>query len=241
LGLAASVVITLASNSSGPLTAFVSGWIGLAFWRVRTDMKLVRRAIVVTLILLHLMMQAPVWFLFMKMSSVLGGDGYTRSYVIDQAIRHFSEWWLLGTKNTLRWFDSEVTLGELDLTDQYVANAITGGLLGLSFFILIFVRCYQGLGAAMRVVREHSSDAETLLWCLGAALFAHLMALFSVGYFDQVQVYWWGLLAIIASVCSEAIRSAGIIHATQEIQVTLAGTDEQSRISKLRAVFPGTD
>ena len=217
LGLAASAIVTFTSNSSGPLTAFVSGWIGLSFWRFRTDMKLVRRGIVATLLLLQLVMKAPVWFIFMKMGGLLGGDGYTRSYVIDQTIRHFSEWWLLGTQNTIRWSDPEA-IGELDLTDQYVAAAITGGLLTLIFYILIFVRCYQGLGAAMRAVREHSPASEALLWCLGATLFAHVMALFTVGYFDQVQVYWWGLVAIISSVSSETVHHAESIHASNHME-----------------------
>lgn len=211
VGLLASVFITFTSNSSGPLTAFVSSLIGLSFWFVRGDMQLVRRGIVVTLIALHLVMKAPVWFLFSKMSSVLGGDGYTRSLVIDQAVGHFSEWWLLGKSNTIQWmWDDPTLLGEMDLTDQFVGSAMCGGLLGLIFFILVFVRGFSSLGLAMEAVREQSTESVILLWCLGAALFAHLMALFSVGYFDQISVVWWGLVAIISSVTTNALAHASV-------------------------------
>jgi hypothetical protein len=185
----------------------MSGVIGLLFWWFRKDMQTVRRAIAGSLIALHLIMKAPVWFIFMKMSSILGGDGYTRSYVIDQAIRHFSEWWLVGTSNTIRWFDSEA-IGELDLTNQFVGSAMVGGVFTLIFFILIFVRCWRHLGLAMSALGERASETVKFLWCLGAALFAHFMAQFTVGYFDQMHVPWWGLIATISSVTTNVMANA---------------------------------
>jgi hypothetical protein len=213
IGLASAALITYCTNSSGPLTAFVFALIGLMFWPLRHDMKWVRRGIVAALVGLHLCMNAPVWFLFAKMGAILGGDGGNRSYVIDVSIRHFSEWWLLGKSNTIRWLPwaGPTAVGELDLTDQYVGCAMTGGLLSLIFFILIFVRCFRNLGFAMTITRPLAT--ERFMWCLGAALFAHVMALFSVGYFDQMQYAWWGLLAIIASTTTDVLSTRSV-HAT---------------------------
>ena len=45
-----------------------------------------------------------------------------------------------------------------------------------------------------------------LLWCLGAALFAHVIAYFGIGYFDQMQFAWFALLASISTAVSEAAR-----------------------------------
>ena len=211
LGLVAAVVITFTSNSSGPLTAFVMGVVGISFWRFRHHMQTIRRVIVVALISCHLMMKAPVWFLFSRMSDILGGDGWNRSMVIDRTVHHFSEWWLLGAKDTLRWMWNNPDLtGEMDLTDQFVGTAVSGGLLTLIFYILIFVRSFGQLGRAIHRVKEHSTETTWLLWSLGAALFAHLMALFSVGYFDQISVWWWGFVAIIASVSTDALKSAPV-------------------------------
>jgi hypothetical protein len=36
------------------------------------------------------------------------------------------------------------------------------------------------------------------LWCLGAALFAHMVSFFSVSYFDQISIYLYWIMAAIA-------------------------------------------
>jgi len=205
IGLVATVLITFATNSSGPLLAFLSGILALAFWPLKEQMQTVRRGIVVTLVTLHLTMKAPVWYLFSKMSDLTGGDGWTRSFVLDRAIYNFQEWALLGTTYTSRWLDP-TSKGQLDLTDSYVATAASGGLLGLTFYILIMVRGFRSLGVAMQLTRERNGETDGLLWGLGAALFAHVVGLFSVSYFDQMHVPWWGMLAIIASV------TAGVLN-----------------------------
>ncbi|MFO1487502.1 MAG: hypothetical protein U1F65_03395 [Verrucomicrobiota bacterium] len=207
IGLIATVMITFATNSSGPLLAFLSGIVALAFWPMREQMQLVRRGIVVSLVTMHLMMKAPVWYIFSKMSDITGGDGWTRSFVLDRAIYNFKGWALLGTSYTGRWLDPDST-GQLDLTDSYVAIAASGGLLGLTFYILIMVRGFRFLGQAMQVTRERMAQTDSLLWGLGATLFAHVVGLFSVSYFDQMHVPWWGFLAIVSSVTAQVIEEA---------------------------------
>ncbi len=227
VGMAAGLIVVYTTNSSGPLTAFVSGVFALLFWRFRYDMQLVRRGIVISLIGLHLIMKAPVWYIFYKISHVLGGDGWTRSYVIDLTIRHFFEWFLLGTKNTLRWvWDDPTLVGETDLTDQFVGTALSGGLLSLIFFILIFSRGYQRLGLAMNAAREHSAEAEKFLWCVGATLFGHIMAQFSCGYFDQMGVAWWGFIALIAGATSGVFEQATDSEAADLAAEAAMGDDD---------------
>ena len=220
-GLAATLVITYATNSSGPLLAFLSGVVALAFWPWKEQMQTVRRGILVTLVALHLLMKAPVWYLFSKMSDLTGGDGWTRSFVLDRAIYYFTDWCLIGTSYTGTWLGDPTSQGQLDLTDSYVATAATGGLLGLSFFILILVRCFRYLGLAMQLTRERQSQTDGVLWGFGAALFAHVVGLFSVSYFDQMHVPWWGLLAIIASTTSNMLEQSPADTA-DEIQEPIA-------------------
>jgi len=47
--------------------------------------------------------ESPIWFLIGRLSAIIGGTGWARSELIDQAIKHFSEWWLLGTTYTAHW------------------------------------------------------------------------------------------------------------------------------------------
>jgi hypothetical protein len=224
IGLISAAVITYTSNSSGPLIAFLSGIVGWLFWPWRRGMKTVRWGILAALVGLHVSMKVPVWFIISKMADLTGGDGWHRSYLIDQAIRHFPDWWLMGTSQTRDWMPTVLVDGQADLTDLYVSAGTGGGLIALVFLVLILVRCFRSLGQSIEQVRERAVEetaarpelleAEKMLWCLGCALFAHVVTLFSVTYFDQMHVVWWGLLATISSATASvlAIGSRGRIE-----------------------------
>src|SRR5205807_9208175 len=169
-------------------------------------MKIVRRGIVVALIGLTIVMKAPVWYLFNKIGTFTGGDSYYRSFLLDTWSRHFTDWWFIGTKNPGAWMpESWNSPEEVDITSQYIAAGINGGLLALLLFIVIIVRAYRSLGCALAEVRSESGKNEWILWCLGATLFGHLMNFFSVSYFDQMHVVWWGFLGIVSSVTSNIL------------------------------------
>jgi hypothetical protein len=215
-GLFAAAAITYTSNSSGPLMAFMTGLIALSFWRWRRDMKVVRWSIVLVLLGLHIVMKAPVWFIIARLADLTGGDGWFRAKLIDQFLRHFSDWWLIGTSKTGDWMPTQITFanGEVsaDITNQYVAAGVTGGLLSLILFVLILVRCFRGLGIELREARDGAIKTEILFWCFGCSLVAHVVTLFSVTYFDQMQVAWWGFLGIVASATSSVVMNPPIIE-----------------------------
>ena len=110
---------------------------GLAFWPLRKQMRLIRWGLVCALVGLHLVMKAPVWALIARIDLTGSSSGYQRYQLVDMCIRHFSDWWLLGTPNYVKWgWDS------WDLCNQFVAVALTGGLLALIFYIAIFSRSF---------------------------------------------------------------------------------------------------
>ena len=43
-------------------------------------------------------MKAPVWALIQRIDIVGGSSGWHRYELIDQCIKHFSDWWLMGVK-----------------------------------------------------------------------------------------------------------------------------------------------
>ena len=63
LGMAGATAMTLTSNSSTPVLAYVAGIIGLCFWPFRRQMRIFRWGLALTLIGLDLVMKAPVWAL----------------------------------------------------------------------------------------------------------------------------------------------------------------------------------
>jgi hypothetical protein len=225
LGVMASSIIVLSTASSGPLMAYLFGVLGLLAWRYRGYMKTIRWMIACMLLTLHfVIMKAPVWYLFDRVSSLTGGSGWYRAELIEQAVVHFNEWWLIGTKNTAKWMPFSLTPDKADITNQFIGEGVNGGLLTLIFFVLIIVYCFKTIGHAIRGYDDSPFNIKISVWSMGAALFAHVMSFCSVGYFDQIIVVWFLLLAMISTVDSslnnsETIQNTGLQLQPLEYQI----------------------
>jgi hypothetical protein len=192
VGIISSTAIVATSNGSTPILAYVAGIFALCLWPFRNQMRFLRWGLALALVGLHLVMHGPVWSLIEKIDVTGSSSSYHRYMLLDNCIRHFGDWWLLGVKNYASWGDFM-----WDLSNQYVAYALTGGLVTVALFVATISRSFGRLGTA-RKQKENCRDAW-FLWCLGAALFGHVVAYFGIGYFDQTQVAWFALLAIICA------------------------------------------
>lgn len=206
-GIIGSIIITLASASSGPLLTFLAAIVGFCLWPMRKRMHLFRRSIVIVLIGFTLVMNAPVWYLIAKVSDVVGGGGWHRSWLIQQFLTHLSQWWLVGTSYTANWAPGGEVMPNnpdmMDITNHYVAQGIHGGILGLGFFLAMIVAGFKTIGRSVRTEINPPVD-RILLWTFGVSLASHCAAFISVSYFDQIQVFWFWLLAVIAAMPSWA-------------------------------------
>jgi hypothetical protein len=193
LGMLGATTMTITSNSSTPQMAYVVGIVGLCFWPARKHMRIFRWGLATTLLALHLVMKAPVWGLINRLDLTGSSSSYHRFMLMDNCIRHFADWWLLG----YRYYDSW-GFNMWDLSNQYVAYALRGGLATLVMFVLVISRSFGRLGSA-RKLAEGNFDQEWLFWCLGCAMVSHVMGYFGIGYFDQMQFSWYALLAMICA------------------------------------------
>jgi hypothetical protein len=196
VGLGASTLIVICSRSSGPFLGLILGLLALVCWHFRRHTREIRWGIVATLVGLQLVMKVPVWFLMDRISDLVGGGGYHRAYLIDQAVRYFNTWWLAGTSDTGYWFPYQLADGTGDITNLFVASGVDAGLLGVILSIVVVVSCFQRLGAAMKANRERGT--QRMLWGIGSTLVCNIGILFSTTYMDQMQVIWYFLLACVA-------------------------------------------
>ena len=86
----------------------------------------------------------------------------------------------------------------MDITNHYVAQGIRGGLLGLGLFIGSIVVCFKVVGREVRYPSGLKLDEE-LLWAVGVGLACNCVAFISISYYDQVIVFWFWTLAMIAA------------------------------------------
>jgi cbb3-type cytochrome oxidase subunit 3 len=192
LGIVSATVMTVACNSSTPVLGYAAGVLALCLWPLRNWMRAVRWGIVFTVVSLHLVMKAPVWHLIARIDITGGSSSWHRFMLVDQCIRHFGDWWLVGVKDTSVWgWDM------WDTANQYVGTCENSGLIPFLLFLAVLVYGFRYLGKARRAAGNDKKKA-VFIWGLGAALFANVVAFFGISYFDQTIVAWYGLLALIS-------------------------------------------
>jgi hypothetical protein len=190
LGLISSIIITVTASSSTGISAAGVGIGALCLWPLRKHTRWMRWGLVAAILGLSLVMKAPVWFVLARVDFVGGSTGWDRANLIDQCVRHFGSWWLVGTADNDTW-----GYFTWDLCNQFVAEAVQGGLATLILFLVLLTRSFRRIGVARRTAR--SLRQEWLLWSLGCILCAHIASFFGISYFDQMQYWWYVTLAMI--------------------------------------------
>ena len=215
LGAVSCAVIVACSGSSGAAMAAGYGIIGLSFWFLRDHMRVVRWGIVFALVVLQLVMKSPFWYILARLGGIMGGTGWHRAYLIDQAIRYFNEWWLVGTKVTAHWMPTGLLIdpNNTDITNQYLVQGVNGGFITMLLYILIIVLAFRAVGSAVKFFEHSDFSTRIMVWAMGAALFAHVISFVSVSYFDQIQVFWYFLLAAVSIAFESAALHASAVQA----------------------------
>jgi hypothetical protein len=191
---AACGLIIIATASSTPLVAVIVSAAGAAAFLIRYHMRWVRWSILLVLVGLHLIMNAPVWHLVARISVIGGNSAWQRFALIDGAIRHLDEWWLIGSdKGTGHW-----GYFTFDTTNFYIVQGQHGGLVLLVLFVAAISVAFRACGRTCNVVAGNPS-LMALAWGMAVALLAHVVNFFGVAYFGQVWMGWFLLLGMIGS------------------------------------------
>lgn len=201
-GAVGCLIMVLTSASSGPVITLIGAIGGLFFWRFRRSVRKLFWGFCVMLVVLHLVMKAPVWALLGRATVISGSTGYHRYILVDNFIRRFGEWWLLGTKSTDHWgYDL------WDITNGYVDQGVNGGLVTFSLFIVVLAFQSRALGAALRL-EQLSLSATRRIWAIGCCFFALLLGFFGVTLWGPARVLLYLVFALIAAECGEAAARA---------------------------------
>jgi len=192
VGMTAAMTIVICSGSSGPLLGCAISLLALGMWTIRSYMRLVRWAVIAGLVGLQLLMKEPIWFIFAKINIVSGSTGWHRSHLMDQAVRHWSEWVLTGIKEVESW-----GVWKGDVTNHYLLEGFRGGAITMIIFIQLIVLAYKYIGKGVRLWPRR--EDQWLIWSLGAMLTAHVVTFFSVAYYDlQMMTGWYAMIAMAA-------------------------------------------
>jgi hypothetical protein len=204
IGMLASSAITFASASSTPASAYLAGILAICFWPIRGRMRMVRWGIVLAILALNMVMRAPVWWALEHVDLAGGSAGEHRAELVDNFIRHFGDWWLIGTKDNAKWgFEM------WDQSNQYIADGESGGVATFICLIGVISVSFRRIGISRRSL-QGDRPQEWYVWLLGAALFSHTVAFLGISYFDQTRVTWYALLAMILATTAPLLKARGL-------------------------------
>ena len=201
LGIASTGGIAYAAGSSGPIMTAAAIFGAMLVWRIRDKLRLIRWGILLALVALNFVMKDPVYYLLARIDITGSSTGWHRAHLIHAAVTHLNEWWLIGTDYTRHWMPTGVHANEIhtDITNHYLQMGVWGGLPVMLLFIWILVVGFSEIGRALRANRQAPFAQQFLIWTLGCMLFGHLTNIFSISYFDQSIVFFYLLLAMIAT------------------------------------------
>lgn len=202
VGVLSATIMAVCASSSTPFLAYAAGVGAVFFWPFREHMRMIRWGVLIAVVALNTVMQAPVWFLISHISVFGSSSTDHRAYLVDLFIKHFSDWWLYGTNAAGTWgWDM------WDTSNQYVAEGESGGLACFVCFLVIIGLCFGRLGKARKAVQGQCTK-EWSFWLLGCALFAHVIGFFGISYFDQSRMSWCALLVIIVAATNPLLAAS---------------------------------
>jgi hypothetical protein len=190
VGATSSTIMVFACASSTPVAAWLGTFGAVCLWPFRKRLRLMRRALVVALLGLAVVMKAPIWYVLAHIDFAGGSSGWDRALLLDTFTRHIGDWLVIGTKANANWgWDM------WDQCNQFVMEGENGGLVALICFVAMIVICFKKVGNA-RKLAQGNRRREWLFWLLGTVMFAQVLVFMGVDYFDQSRFVWYAVLAI---------------------------------------------
>jgi hypothetical protein len=182
IGVPMSVTLALLTASSTPVGGCV---IGIGLWLIfpfRKQIIQLRWYIGLGLVALHFISSSGLHGLLLtKFTFVSGSTGWHRYRLIDAALQRIPDWFLFGTRSTYSW-----GWGLDDVTCQYIAAAVSGGILVLSSLIYLLIssaRSAYSISQARNDPKERWRD--WLAWGLVSSIAVHAICFVAVTYFGQ--------------------------------------------------------
>ncbi len=200
IGLLGAVGIVFASGSSGPAMMLVL-ILALAAWKIRRHLRGIFSLVILAIIALAIVMNDPVYYVLARIDVTGGSTGWHRAALIDSALRHLGEWWLIGTDYTRHWMPTGIHANDnhTDITNHYLQMGVSGGIALMLIFVAVLSAAFSKVGRTLGELSDESSEQQIMIWILGSILFGHAMNFVSISYFDQSVVFFYLVLAGIAA------------------------------------------
>lgn len=191
-GVLLTLVVVGSCASSTPVAALMLVCGAFAWYPLWRHLRSVWVAALLVGFVLHFVMTHGIWHLLARVDLVGGSTGYHRYHLIEQAIEHLDEWWLVGTLSTRHW-----GWGLQDVTNQYVLEGVRGGIWAMAALVVSILLALRACGFWLRRLSPGSRD-HLAVYAIGVSIFAQMWVFLAVSYFGQATMVWYLTLGAAA-------------------------------------------
>jgi hypothetical protein len=213
---AIAALAILSTLSSGPCIALIAIVVGLVMEHYKYLVKPLAAFILASSVGIGFVSNRPFYHVLYTRLNPFGGTGWHRAKLVDLAIEHFGEWWLLGYGGNDPGWGPALGNRWTDITNHYIIIGCTTGVLGLIVF------CGMLVHAIRRLCRAHNTTKGNVLkswsWALGVVLVAMMITFTGETIFDQTKSLFYSFLGLVGSFSGIVITAAGVTEPKQLVK-----------------------
>jgi len=187
----------LSSMSSGPWVMVIVVVFCLIMERHKKFVKPLFILLVVMCLFIGIASNRPFYHVIVSWANPLGGASWHRAKLIDLAIEHFNEWWLIGYGDQDPGWGPQLGMVRTDVTNEYILNGVRYGILGVIALCAVLAKTFRDLIFTYRKMRQPAM--KSLCWAFGSLLFSITIAWMSVSFFGQLTTLVYCCLGMIGS------------------------------------------
>lgn len=190
----------LSSMSSGPWVMTLAAMLCLGIEKHRQRLKFLLMFSVLSCILIGIASNRPFYHVVVDLANPLGGAGWHRAKLIDLAIEHFDEWWMVGYGDRDPGWGPDLGMVRTDVTNEFILAGTRYGILGIIGLCAVVAQAFRDLASTHK--KRAQPAMKSLCWAFGTLLFAVVVTWMSVSFFGQLATLFYCCLGMIGSLCS---------------------------------------
>lgn len=199
-----ALIGALSSMSSGPWVMVILVIFCLAMERHKQWVKPMFIFFVLSCIFVGIASNRPFYHVIASYANLLGGAGWHRARLIDLAIEHFSEWWLVGYGDRDPGWGPQLGMAFTDVTNEFILAGVRYGILGVIALCVILAKAFRDIIFTYRKMID--PVMKSLCWAFGSLLFSVTVAWMSVSFFGQLLPLFYCALGMIGSLCHSSFN-----------------------------------
>lgn len=200
----------LSSMSSGPVMMLIFATCFLLLERHKNYVKPILILIAVSCVLVQVLSNRTFYHVLASYADPIGGSGWHRAMLLDMAIKHFSEWWLVGYGQQDPGWGAALGMTWTDITNHYLVAGVKYGMLG------VIALCGVLIVSVRMLIRLYKSNRSPLLmswyWAMGSVIVAFIISFNAFHLFGQANTLFYCILGFVGS-------SANVSSCSDHIQL----------------------